>query len=493
MTHFIERYTEKNEVVLDPFLGSGVSITEAVMNDRAGVGIDINPSAVFIANQILSTVDIDELISEFEALKASVKTEIDSYYKVVRDGEEGIGLNFLWEGGKMTEVRYDNGGKKRVSVSPKKSDIELAKSFKKEDIKDFYPTKTFFHNSRINANREKQVCDLFTNRNLKALALLNKKINEIENIQIRNLMLFAFTSSMGQASKMVFVIKRRNKTKNAEAKVKKEVGSWVIGYWAPKDFFENNAWTCYETRFKKILKAKKETSKEFNLSKKQLLEEIQKGGDYLLIKKPAQDYLKSIPDNSIDYILTDPPHGNRIPYLELSLLWNSWLKHEVDYSSEIIISESKDRSKKIEEYNLLMKEVIGECYRVLKPSKRLSFMFNSLDDSAWKNVVETFYYSGFELEHVETLNYSANSVVQDNRKNGLQTDFIITYIKNNKQQKSESLEMVDLYNEADIFGMIKYLKSEQLKAYEIMNEVLIKLLSKGQFFSVSQLIKILEE
>ena len=91
--------------------------------------------------------------------------------------------------------------------------------------------------------------------------------------------------------------------------------------------------------------------------------------DFILVKSPSQDYLKSLPENSIDYILTDPPHGNRIPYLELSLLWNSWLKENVDFEKEIIISESKDRKKDKNNYNTLMYSVFKECYRVLKPEK----------------------------------------------------------------------------------------------------------------------------
>lgn len=53
MQDFIKKYTSHNEIVLDPFLGSGVSITEAVFNERKGFGIDINPSAIFITEQLL--------------------------------------------------------------------------------------------------------------------------------------------------------------------------------------------------------------------------------------------------------------------------------------------------------------------------------------------------------------------------------------------------------------------------------------------------------
>lgn len=53
MADFIEKYTQKGEIILDPFLGSGVSVTEAVFNGRKGLGVDVNPSAMFIAEQIL--------------------------------------------------------------------------------------------------------------------------------------------------------------------------------------------------------------------------------------------------------------------------------------------------------------------------------------------------------------------------------------------------------------------------------------------------------
>src|SRR5690606_16499600 len=207
-----------------------------------------------------------------------------------------------------------------------------------DQISTFFPKENFFHNSRINANRENQTSDLFTPRNLLALSLIYQEIENITNNQIKDFFKFCFTASMGQASKMVFVIKRRNKTKeNGSTKIseKKEIGSWVIGYWMPNDYFENNAWTCFENRFKKIFKAKKEQSKlGQNYRQGNNFEALDKT-DFLLVKSPSQDYLKSLPENSIDYILTDPPHGNRIPYLELSLLWNSWLKENVDFEKEI--------------------------------------------------------------------------------------------------------------------------------------------------------------
>ena len=492
MADFIKKYTLPDEIVLDPFCGSGVSVTEAVFNRRKGVGIDINPISILITKNIIQNIDLKLVLNEFNKIEAKVKDKIQELYVVERNGQKYEGQNFLWENGELTEVRYSNGTRKRYADVPNQKDIEKAFEISYNKIDTFFPRENFFHNSRINANRENQTSDLFTPRNLLALSLIYQEIENITNNQIKDFFKFCFTASMGQASKMVFVIKRRNKTKeNGSTKIseKKEIGSWVIGYWMPNDYFENNAWTCFENRFKKIFKAKKEQSKlGQNYRQGDHFEALDKT-DFILVKSPSQDYLKSLPENSIDYILTDPPHGNRIPYLELSLLWNSWLKENVDYEKEIIISESKDRKKDKNNYNTLMYSVFKECYRVLKPEKKLSFMFNSLDDDAWISSVEMFRSIGYKLELVETLGYSANSVVQDNRKNSLQTDFIITYSKPLRPIITDRLEIIRFSEYPDLIMKISELKKKDYKPYQIMNHIMKELLSQDKFLNVSELIK----
>jgi len=420
---FIEMNTEKGELVLDPFCGSGVSVSEAVFSGRKGIGIDLNPASIFITENIIKSISPKDLQDTFDKIQNCVRDEINRLYQVNHNGETYIGKNFLWEKGTLKEIRYSNGGRKNICIEPQLTDIDLATTIDRQEIADFYPHNTLFHNSRINAKKGQKVYELFTSRNLKALSILYKKIEEIEEKSIREMFKFCFTSALGQASKMVFVIKRRNKTKGANQE-KREVGSWVIGYWQPKDFFENNVWFCFENRYKKLLKAKKEqfkTKKTYVGSDQ--LKNVFTDVDFVLSNSACQDSLKELPDNSVDYILTDPPHSNRIPYLELSMLWNSWLMKDVDYEKEIIISEAKDRKKGIENYTNLLSKTIKESHRVLKPNRKFSLMFNSLDDESWWAIMKMFNDVGFELSKVETMGYSANSVVQDNRKNGLKTDF----------------------------------------------------------------------
>lgn len=70
--------------------------------------------------------------------------------------------------------------------------------------------------------------------------------------------------------------------------------------------------------------------------------------------------LSSIPDNSIDYIFTDPPYGESIAYLALSHFWNSWLPNTVNYDEEIIIDPYRKRDMKtmLREPRMLMTNFI---------------------------------------------------------------------------------------------------------------------------------------
>jgi len=498
--HFILKYTDEGDIVLDPFCGSGISIIEALLTNRKAIGIDINPSAIFITKQTLSKIDVHKVENEFNKLKQRVENEINSLYKVVRGNEIYTGTHFIWENGKLVEVWYKKNRKKTVDT-PSEEDIKLADSFSYETIPYFYPKEKLFYNPRINANKDMKVYDLFTPRNLLALSILWKKINEIEDENVRSFFKFCFTASLGQASKMVFVVKRRGKFNGKTREVtKKEVGSWVIGYWTPKEHFEINVWNCFENRYRKILKAKKiQSNMNYVVKEGNKIEDLLfSDKNLLLFKKPAQDVLKTFPENSIDYVITDPPHGDRQPYLELSLMWNSWLGEHPEYEKEIVISDSKERNKNKENYFQLLKEVFYEIERVLKPNHYFSLMFNSLDDETWINLFSILNNLNFELISIETFEYSAGSVVQDTRAGGLKTDFILTFRKSLIDGKNKKrIDLISIKQERDtIIDLIeKYIQSSANRGkytYQIINYLTIHFVKQNKLFKLSELFKLLQ-
>ena len=499
--HFILKYTDKGDIVLDPFCGSGISIIESLFTNRKAIGIDINPSAIFITKQTLSKIDIRRIENEFNRLRQRVESRINSLYRVIREDGVYTGTHFIWKNGKLIEVWYKKNGK-RITDTVSEEDIKLANSFSYETIPYFYPKEKLFYNPRINADKDTKVYNLFTPRNLLALSILWKEINEIKDEDTRAFFKFCFTASLGQASKMVFVVKRRGKFNGKTRKTpKKEIGSWVIGYWVPKEHFEINVWNCFENRYKKILKAKKIQNKMNYIVREGSRIKDLLFSDYnlLLFKKPAQDVLKAFPDNSIDYVITDPPHGDRQPYLELSLMWNSWLGEHPEYEKEIVISDSKERNKNKENYFQLLKEVFQEMERVLKHGRYFSLMFNSLDDDTWINLFSLINNLNFELTDIETFEYSAGSVVQDTRIGGLKTDFILTFRKIFSMNKEKNkIDVISLNRERDtvtnlIEEYIQNSKNQGRYTYQIINYLTIYFIKQNKLFKLSDLFKLLQK
>jgi len=144
---------------------------------------------------------------------------------------------------------------------------------------------------------------------------------------------------------MVFAVTGRGKT-NGNPSKKIEVGSWVIGYWRPPLHFEVNVWNCFERRVTKLLNAIKNGDPLQGSTISETLDQFyQNNAECSIICAPCQAELKKLPEKSINLIITDPTHSDRIPYLELSELWNSILGIEPNFDSEIVISNAKERAK----------------------------------------------------------------------------------------------------------------------------------------------------
>ena len=145
--------------------------------------------------------------------------------------------------------------------------------------------------------------------------------------------------------------------------------------------------TYFELRFKKVVEAKKEMSYFIN----------EKTIDNVKIVKGTATNLSWIPKESVDYIYTDPPYGKKIPYLDLSTMWNAWLDLEVtesDYKQEAI--EGGENHKTKNEYNTLIAKSIKEMYRVLKYDRWMSFVFAHKDPEFWHLIIDTAESCGFE-------------------------------------------------------------------------------------------------
>ena len=149
-------------------------------------------------------------------------------------------------------------------------------------------------------------------------------------------------------------------------------------------------------------------------------------GDSLVTTQSAC-CVRQIPDNSVDYIFTDPPFGHNINYSELNSINESWLHVKTNIATEAIIS--RFQRKELQEYQSLMERSFAEYYRVLKPSHWITIEFHNSQNAVWNAIQEGLMRSGFIIADVRTLDKKQTSINQDNARGAVQQDLVISAYK----------------------------------------------------------------
>jgi len=69
VSRLTEKYTKKDDLVVDPFGGCGTTLVESKILGRKSVGVDINPVAVLITKAKITPISPVKLEKEFSVLK----------------------------------------------------------------------------------------------------------------------------------------------------------------------------------------------------------------------------------------------------------------------------------------------------------------------------------------------------------------------------------------------------------------------------------------
>lgn len=134
-----------------------------------------------------------------------------------------------------------------------------------------------------------------------------------------------------------------------------------------------------------------------------------------------------IPDNSIDYIFTDPPFGDNLIYSELNFISESWLKVYTNNKEETVICHTQD--KEIEEYNVLLKRGFSEYFRVLKPNRWITVEFHNSKNSVWNGIQEALQAAGFVVADVHVLDKKKGTTKQLSYTMAVKQDLVISAYK----------------------------------------------------------------
>ncbi len=176
-------------------------------------------------------------------------------------------------------------------------------------------------------------------------------------------------------------------------------------------------------------------------------------------------------DHTIDFVFTDPPFGDFIPYAEVNQINELWLEKSTKREKEIIISASQNKG--ILDYQTMLSKVFSEIKRVLKDSSYAAVVFHAAKAQIWSAFEESVADSGLNIELTNILDKKQASFKQVVSEASVQGDPLL--LLSNKVQKVGGLE-----NEEDIIKRIILSMSDgnifdERRAYSLyVNECLQK-------------------
>lgn len=290
-------------------------------------------------------------------------------------------------------INYTYQGK-RYTKKPDENDLELIRKIEGMDIPFWHPVEMLPEGYNTEQPKRSNgiyyVHQLYTKRNLLYLAY-------VYSLMTTNKQRFIFTSILQNASKMY---KYRTDGK----------GGIVTGtLYIPALNQENNIANLLRNKAEMIYKAA-----------------VQYSGNNCIVSTNSSTN-EPIPDNSIDYIFTDPPFGANINYSELSFLWEAWLKVVTNNVPEAICNSVQ--KKGLLEYQELMTQCFTEFNRILKPNHWMTVEFHNSKNSVWNAIQEALLRAGFIIADVRTLDKKQGSFKQVTTSSAVKQDLVISAYK----------------------------------------------------------------
>jgi predicted RNA methylase len=201
------------------------------------------------------------------------------------------------------------------------------------------------------------------------------------------------------------------------------------------------AWPTFLERAQNVLAAKEEIDKIISYHKSSRAWQ----GRVEFYELDAERLVECI--EPVDYVFTDPPYGGHISYLDLSTLWNAWLgrlpnsatrAHELIVGGELGLSE--------EHYLAKLAESMRACFRVSRPHRWISVVFQHWNVAYFKAILEAAASCGGELK-------AAISQVGDpiwsmhkkkNQESVLAGEMILTFQKTGKAARAGARRPFDV-------------------------------------------------
>lgn len=391
----ITHLSSENDIIFDPFMGSGVTVLEAVQTNmnRIGIGCDVNEMSKFITKNILNDIpysNLSRLFSNFE-------NKLDSllhYYYTKCDNCNSTGI--------ISKVVFDKPDRTINSFNIKAISYtcpNCGKRVKEPSVYDYTNFSTvkndkfiqnvhLMQNSKIAVGISDRISDIFTPRNFSVLNEIVEYIKNIDNSEEKNVLNYLLMS-------ILHLAKITDTHSNSQ---------WPL--WIPKiNCVEKNIIDLLHRRMKNLVKAQNYIRQHYANSKLVSNYSELKTGNALVLTKGSQ-YItnEEIPDNSVSLIITDPPYMDQVLYSEYMQLYKPFIDVSFNLEDEIIVSSAPQRNKDKNEYFTLLYDVFDMCKRKLKENNIMCLFFHDSNLDVWVKLMQILESNGFKFisqEHIK--------------------------------------------------------------------------------------------
>jgi NAD(P)H-flavin reductase/16S rRNA G966 N2-methylase RsmD len=400
VAEYIKRYCPENEIVLDPFVGSGTTAIEAIRHRRKVIGLDINPLAVFITQTTLQPVRLVSLEATFRTILNELFPEIAPWYETrcSKCGKRAFISYVVYVG----ENDRDLSDEAPIQIfyrctcatavqarEPDDSDRALLEATRRIEVVDWYPDDLKLPQSRGETREARGIRDLYTRRNLYSLAKMYSKISQHSSGTVRDCLLLAFSSSLPLCSRLCGVDKRKGTL---------AAMGWILtSFRIMKQHIERNPLEVFCSAFQRVLKGKVEANAELSTySPAETANDVFHGKATALILQASVEELGNLLNgNQVKYVFTDPPHGPSLQYMKLSTLSNAWLKMPLSSENEIIQERSSKASER--DYAGRLRSGFESIREILCEKAKVHVYFRTKKEQDWLNAAGTILGAGFKL------------------------------------------------------------------------------------------------
>jgi DNA methylase len=438
---FIEAFTRPGDLVLDMFGGSGMTGVAAGILGRRGETRDISVLGRHIGSNYLNLVDADAFRAEAAKVVADAVTWLGDVYAARCDdcGEPGVLSRTVWsyvyecqachepinyyrsfaatDGWKKKDMecphchsRFSTRGSNRIGEEPVLDTVRCPCSKRLRDQEHSEPLfpvsmdgisypdvsigedRQMYQASALGKHGLVTTASFYSERNLAVLAVLRERIGRVGDEALRGKLLFAFTAVLTRASKRY------------QWHPKRPLNAANANYYVAPVFYEWNVYDLFQRKVESALRSDDYIRARMRQHGVSQLGEVH----YLTGSADAVD----LPDESVDYVFTDPPFGSNIFYSDMNLFQEAWLGHFTAHQNEAVVDRSGNGKKRrtAERYERLITDSLREAHRVLKVGGWLSLVFSNSSGEMWALVQRAMLGAGFVLEDVAILNKGQRSV-----------------------------------------------------------------------------------